>query len=338
MNNSPIFIVGTPRSGTTLTARILDKHPHIMMPGENHFFEDIYARRDELGDPSDSKSKANIIERICTIYGRYNQLSDQQRIDKLIADDALISRLAADSRSYKDILDGFMQIQLEKQRGKQRWGNNTPKDLFHIKEILSFYPEAKILMCTRDVRDFLLSYKNRWTVTSEAHKERLKRLYHPILTSMLWKASMKRIPLLERSIPTGNFMIVHYEELVTNTETVVKEICRVIGENYTPQMLEICTNNSSGPVAQDGIFSSSIGKWRSKLAPEDALIAQWINRKELSFLGYKREPLAVKRLTILKLILSFPFAAIRAFRANTNNRGPLLQYLVKRILAIWFGR
>lgn len=338
MNDSPIFVVGTPRSGTTLTAQILGRHPSILMPGENHFFEDIYARRGELGDPADPETIARVVERISTIYGRYNQLADQEHIDGLIVKEALIQRLVSASQTYKDVLDGFMKIQLEQYKGKRRWGNNTPKDLFHIKEILSFYPDAKILVCTRDVRDFLLSYKNRWMVTTDAHKERLRRLYHPVLTSMLWKASMKRIALLEAQIPKKNFMVVRYEDLVMDTEAVVKKICRVVDESFAPEMLEVCTHNSSDNLVQHGIFSSSIGKWRSRLEPEDAYVAQWISRKELTPLGYEQETLDIKRIAVLKLILSFPFAAIRAFRANTDNRGPALQYLVKRMSAILFGR
>ncbi len=337
IKDAPIFVVGTPRSGTTLTAQILDRHPGIMMPGENHFFEDIYSRRKEIGNAADPAVMATIVERISTIYGRYNQVSDQQRIDRLITEEALISRLANGSCSYKDVLDRFMEIQLEKQ-GKRRWGNNTPKDLFHIREILSFYPDAVILVCVRDVRDFLISYKNRWTVTTEAHKDRLKKLYHPVLTSLLWKASMKKIPALEEQIPKGNFMVIHYEDLVTDTEAVVKDICDLVGEKYVPQMLDVSTNNSSDTTAQRGIFSSSIGKWRSSLGAEDALIAQWITRKEMSYLGYKPESFSVRWIVVVKLILSFPFAVTKAFRANADNRGPLFQYLAKRVSAIILGR
>ncbi len=331
MRESPIFIVGTPRSGTTLTARILDRHPRVMMPGENHFFEDIYARRKELGDPVEPAARERIVQRLETIYGRYNQLEDQARIDRLSAEGRLSGLRSEDS--YKGMLDRFMAIQLEEQ-GKARWGNNAPKDLFHIEEILSFYPDARILVCVRDVRDFLLSYKNRWKVTTEAHKERLKRLYHPLLTSLLWKASMKRIPRLEQRVAAGNLMLIRYEELVTDTERIVRDICEVIGETYSPEMLDVQTHNSSDGTPRKGIFSSSIGKWREGLPPEDAAIAQWIAREELAYLGYPRERLDVDKVVLARLIAGFPVAAVRAFRANSANRGPLLQYLRKRIGAM----
>jgi len=54
-NTNPIFVVGTPRSGTILTAKILGRHSHIFMPGETHFFDDIYSRRIELGNPGNGQ-------------------------------------------------------------------------------------------------------------------------------------------------------------------------------------------------------------------------------------------------------------------------------------------
>jgi len=333
MSDSPIFIVGTPRSGTTLTAQILDRHPRIMMPGENHFFEDIYARRKELGDPTDPAAKERIIQRLLTIYGRYNQPADQERVDALLEEHDLFPQLNSGTSSYKDILDRFMEIQL-KQAKKTRWGNNAPKDLFHVEEILAFYPEAKFLICVRDVRDFLLSYKDRWKVTTQAHKDRLKRLYHPVLTSLLWKASMKRIPKLEQQIPRKNLMIVRYEDLVTDTEQVVRNICEVVGEDFLPEMLNVQTHNSSDGAGRKGIFSSSIGKWRDKLPAEEAAIAQWIGGNELMYLGYRLESIEINRMVMAKAIVQFPAAAVRAFKANAANRGPLLQYLSKRLTAM----
>ena len=63
-NTSPIFVIGAPRSGTTLTANILGRHPNIFMPGETHFFDDIYHRKSKLGNPSDEINREAIIKRL----------------------------------------------------------------------------------------------------------------------------------------------------------------------------------------------------------------------------------------------------------------------------------
>jgi hypothetical protein len=71
-----------------------------------------------------------------------------------------MDELKTSGRTYRDILTTFMNIQMRSEE-KVRWGNNVPKDIFNLDQIFSFYPDAKILICIRDVRDYLLSYKPR---------------------------------------------------------------------------------------------------------------------------------------------------------------------------------
>ncbi len=82
----PIFVVGTPRSGTTLTARILNRHSRIFMPGETHFFDDVYSRRREFGSIQTANARSEISNQLVTLYERYNEPADQQRIDLLFND------------------------------------------------------------------------------------------------------------------------------------------------------------------------------------------------------------------------------------------------------------
>ena len=98
----PIFIIGTPRSGTTLTARILGKHSRIFMPGETHFFEDIYSRRKEWGEYINRKTSEVILERLSNMYGRYNEPTDQKRIDFLFENEKNIDSLVLSWENYRD--------------------------------------------------------------------------------------------------------------------------------------------------------------------------------------------------------------------------------------------
>ena len=44
MNESPVFIVGVPRSGTTLLRLVINRHPRIAIPDETGYFRDVYER------------------------------------------------------------------------------------------------------------------------------------------------------------------------------------------------------------------------------------------------------------------------------------------------------
>jgi hypothetical protein len=330
--DSPIFVMGPPRSGTTLVARILGRHSNIFMPGETHFFDDIYSRRKELGNPQDPMAMEKIITRLATLYARYNEPPDQERVDQILADPAILDDLKASCRTYGDILSLFMQLQVH-QAGKKRWGNHVPKDIFHIKDILAFYPDAKFLICIRDVRDFLLSYQyqaNKGGVTSPENVQRLQRLYHPLVTSFLWKTSVKRIDRAKSLLPERNLMVFRYESLIERPEEIVRNICTFVGEAFEKSMLEVNTHNSSFRTQNSGIFAASVGRWRGKLSPEEAYVAQKVARRALIESGYSIERINVNPGKLTKIVLTFPYAFWRALHANRKNRGPLLSYLIRR--------
>jgi hypothetical protein len=313
-------------------AKILGRHSRIFMPGETHFFDDIYSRRREFGELENPGSIEKIIARLRTLYARYNETPDQARVESILRNREAVDKLGA-CRSYEEVLSCFMELQM-RLSGKARWGNNVPKDIFHIKEILSFYPQAKIVVCIRDVRDFLCSYQNKWTITSEENVRRLKNLYHPIVTSLLWRASAKQILHLGKLVPPENCLTVRYEKLVANPEAVIRGICRFIGEEFEENMLNVEEQNSSFSIRQSGIYSSSVSRWRRVLTNEEAYTAQRITKKYLDSVGYTTEKLQINPFKLGYIWATLPFAVWRAVHANRAIRGPLFPYLARRIAAL----
>lgn len=335
MMHTPIFVVGTPRSGTTLTARILGRHSGIFMPGETHFFDDIYARRQELGEPREAQAAQAIAARLATLYERFNEPTDQQRIQTLGGEKALRQLLGTSCHTYGDVLSRFMQFQMPQNATKVRWGNNVPKDIFYVKDILNFYPEAKVIICVRDIRDFLFSYQNRWKTTSPENRERIKKLYHPIVTSLLWKAAMKQVRVAQDLLPLDNLMVIRYEDLATQPETVIHTLCQFLKEPYEEEMLRVEANNSSFEVQQPGIFSTSIQRWRQHLSHEQVYIAERIARPELEQLGYQSAQVRPNPFKLFHIAASFPYALGRALHANRSVRGPIVPYLKRRATAFF---
>jgi hypothetical protein len=59
----PVFIVGAPRSGTTLLQYRLRNHPRSSLPtGESHFFIPLLAREAEFGDLRDAQNIARVLQ------------------------------------------------------------------------------------------------------------------------------------------------------------------------------------------------------------------------------------------------------------------------------------
>jgi hypothetical protein len=331
--NAPIFVVGTPRSGTTLTARILGRHSNIFMPGETPFFHDIYSRRNEIGELSCAEAKSTVAEQLLTLHARYNSPGTYQLVKEVFANENVKQYLYTGCESYEAIFSYFMG-QLANSEGKKRWGNNVPNDIFYIDEIVSLYPDVKVLICARDLRDFLTSYQGKWRLESGENAERIQKLYHPLLTTLLWKSTMRRIPSVLSKVKNGNAMVIRYEDLTANPEKVARAVCETIEEEFEPEMLNVETSNSSALTRERGIYSSSVGRWKTLLDPTEATIAQHIAREELKKLNYSMEQLQTSPGKVLWILASFPFAAVRAVLANRRRRGPLVPYLISRLRSL----
>ncbi|WP_045216487.1 sulfotransferase family protein [Desulfonatronovibrio magnus] len=327
----PIFIVGTPRSGTTLTAKILGRHSRLFMPGETHFFEDIWARRKDLGSKFDQSCRLKILERLKTLYARYNEPDDQALVEALLGNTQLCNNIIKRWNSYKDVFSTFMEMQMLHE-GQKRWGNNTPKDIFYVQTIIEFFPQAKILVCVRDVRDFLLSYQGKWRATAPEEVERLKKLYHPLITSLLWKSSVNLLPGIKNIVAQENLHIIRYEDLVTEPENTMREVCVKIGEEFEQEMLDVGTYGSAYGDKGKGIFATSVGRWKTQLSKEETWIAQKICRTEMDYLGYEMAQTKKNYLRVLGLYTSAPIALFRGLYANRHKRGPFIPYLARRLM------
>src|ERR1700722_144714 len=61
MARTPVFIVGAPRSGTTLLRVTLNRHSQLAVCGETDYFRRVYARRYAFGDPGDPRNRERIV-------------------------------------------------------------------------------------------------------------------------------------------------------------------------------------------------------------------------------------------------------------------------------------
>ncbi len=302
------------------------------MPGETHFFEDIYSRKTELGRPEDDVSAGRIQQRLATLYSRFNEHEDQRRVDGLFKCGLLQHELAA-CKSYKDVFERFMTAQMNA-RGKSRWGNHVPRDLFVIDTILEWFPDAKVVICARDPRDYLLSYRNNWRNWPGADARRLKAIYHPFHTSLLWKASMRAAFSALKTWPLQTFLS-RYEDMVADPLLQMTKICEFLGEGAHEKLLETSFSNSSNPAIEaGGIFKQSVGQWRGALSQEDVAIVQAVCQREMHELGYHLDAVHAHYWPLVKILGAAPVAAIRAWSSNARVRGPGLPYLLRRLSAM----
>ncbi|MGB7934264.1 MAG: sulfotransferase, partial [Gammaproteobacteria bacterium] len=167
--------------------------------------------------------------------------------------------------------------------------------------------------------------------TVESEVDRLKKLYHPVVTSMLWKASMRRVVAIRSMISSDRLIEVRYEDLASTPEKIIPRVCAFLGEGFEPEMLNVRFSNSSDQNGQTGIYTAAIGSWKAQLSPEEVWVAQKIAGPEMAMFGYQTDAVRVNPLRLSAMLLSTPWALWRALRANRANTGPIVPYLIRRL-------
>ena len=107
--------------------------------------------------------------------------------------------------------------------------DQTPENIFYLKEILDYFPEAKIINMVRDPRDVLLSQKNKWKrryfgASSIPFNEVTRSYfnYHPITMSKIWNTVIFSSNNFQND---KRFKTIHFENLLLNSKTVILELC-----------------------------------------------------------------------------------------------------------------
>lgn len=135
-DTAPVFIVGSPRSGTSILALSLAKHPDFWTSAESDFLWLLFGKEDRF------KSAYNRIQ------GRA-----AERKSWLIKNDVSISEFGA----Y--IGQGINQLYLSKSGGR-RWIDSTPTYTMMIETLMILFPEAKFIHIVRDGRAVVNSMIN----------------------------------------------------------------------------------------------------------------------------------------------------------------------------------
>lgn len=269
MNTPPIFIVGSPRSGTNLLCRMLDRHPNVAICGETHLLSMVWPHRRAFGDLADPARRRRLVDALLVT----------QRIQLLGFDSAkLAQKLNHDATSYAALFASLLQYYADLQQ-KPRWGEKTPQHAFFAETLCDWYPGAVILHLVRDPRDVVASLQRMPFGFTSA-----------ILNARTWLAC-NRAARQSRHRP--GYLEVRYESLVLQPERELERICAAIGEKFTPRMLEAEQPASVEALETDRylapLTTDRLGKWREQLTPHQAELVEWTIGTGLEEFGYRRE-------------------------------------------------
>ncbi len=282
---SLFFIIGRPRSGTTLLRFLFEAHPRVLVPPESPFILNLYRKYRKVTewDPP-------TIREFCEDVYR------QRYFDKWLTDKEHLFHGLMENQGKATFQTMVRQVCLSYtsvfEKEDIRWiGDKNPGYSLYVHRIHELFPEAKIIHITRDYRDNYLSLTR---VNFEV----------PIVPLVVyrWKFALKRMLKLKKQYPDQIFSI-RYEDLVADPEHHFRDICQFLGIPYDPAVLSFYRKKSAVEKAYSDIAEISqvhqslfnpistrrTDLWKMEMDPRDIRVADLVAGKMADKAGYKRQ-------------------------------------------------
>ncbi len=237
----PVFVVGMPRSGTTLVEQILSSHPQVFGAGELTEIDQMI-----LALPALLQSGEAYPACLSRLDRAAVQVLGQQYLARL-------AKLGA---------------------GASRVVNKEPYNFMHLGLIAALFPRARIIHCRRDPLDtcvacYFQRFERRKNYTSAfAALDTLGLFYRNYCRVMAhWK---EVLPVAIHEI--------HYEDLVRDQRIVSQKLIAFCGLEWDERCMEFFRNprpvqTASAVQVRRPIYQESIGRWKYYRAHLQPLIA-----------------------------------------------------------------
>lgn len=294
---APVFIVGSPRSGTTLVYHtLLSSTKFVIYQAESDIFNRIAPAFGDLRSVANRRKLADAWLQ-----------SDYFRRTGLNAESVRADILCR-CRNPGDLLKTVMDRMAETQ-GVVRWADNTPAHVLYLSAIKACIPDALFIHVIRDGRDVAMSMNQMGWGWGGGYRIPWDHSHGLLISALHWQWLVRRGR--EQGKEMGSdYCEIHYEDLLQRPKETIATISSFIGDELCLEQIEsnamgtlVIPNSSFGELQHKR--NSYIGRWK-KL---DALTAERLNfliGPFLKELGYKEIGSAKCDLTTRRLSAFYP--------------------------------
>jgi tetratricopeptide (TPR) repeat protein len=225
----PVFIIGMPRSGTTLVEQIIASHPQACGAGELTCLE-------------------------TAMKGIHRRFAASTHYPEVVA-----GMIDAD---FRDLGARYLAEVAKRAPAAPRIVDKLPSNFTLAGLIHLALPNAFIIHTVRDPADNCLSCFSKLFSARQAHTYDLAEL------GRYYRSYRKLMAHWERVLPAGRILTVHYEDVVMDLEAQARRIIAYCGLNWDPRCLafhktERPIRTASALQVRQPIYNKAIGRWRA---------------------------------------------------------------------------
>ncbi len=274
----PIFIVGCPRSGTTLLRTMLNVHSEISIPPESDFLVKLFPRwRKKKID------KESLVEELLDdLYS--NDKFPQWGLEREYLKKKLVRKIPFDySRFVDEVYSSFLT-------GKV-WGDKNPQYIYETGKIGKLFPGARFIHIIRDGRAVFASHLKANKL--KRGQGMLKKFPNdPYLSFLSWKRALEKGEKLRGK---DNYLEIRYEELVFSPKETLAKVCRFLGLDFEAGMIRYYRKGAEAVPEERRSIHKNISKridatrtdaWKRELSPREILKYELVGQGKLKEYGY----------------------------------------------------
>lgn len=228
----PVFVVGFPRSGTTLLEQLLDAHPELVSFDEQPFLQHIVRRLTADGG---------------TVFDKVQNLTQQQWREQREMYFNEIALVAPDKREQHAV-------------------DKNPLNMVRLPALQNFFPKSQVILAIRHPCDVVLScYMQHFRAPAFALTfetlESTAQMYDKVFSHWYQSSEQLKLPVLEWK----------YEDLVANTEARARDLFEFLNLPWHDELLAFTERaKSKGTIKTpsytqvvEQVNARSVGRWQA---------------------------------------------------------------------------
>lgn len=276
----PVFLIGSPRSGTTLLHQMFDHHPAFALPFESKYIVVFHNNLEEFGDLHDVKNREALIVSIEKyMRNAWLERDHDEWIPGLLAAAPELARQAPPS--YAGVIETVYKF-FAQQRNQPRWGDKMATFRRCMPALLELFPDARIVHIIRDGRDVASSLLPLSFGPNTAY-----------VAAKKWRNFVEHGLKFAAEHPTHVYTL-RYEDLIDDPEKYLREICDFVEEPFTEDMLNFHKSGTKRVPRKEihGQLNKPVNKertarWKKDLSANQVRVFEAVAGPLLDRLGYE---------------------------------------------------